>query len=279
MDTLKIKLFLLVEKYKSFSAVAEAFSYTPSAISHMADALEAELGIQLFARTNKGVELTDDGRRLYGSFLSLEQAEDALLKEATALASQNKQLLRIGTYPSIALSFLPGILQSFKQEFPMVKAAITVDDHMQDWVKKGVVDVILADHLSKDDLWQPLLEDAYVAVVPESDFPRETEAHVDDLYGHTLIKSTEILLESYLDFSRFRDIIAVNSVEDNSLIYMVREKLGIAIVPRLSIRSLPEGVKALRLLPEIKRTIGIIYDPKRASWACERFVRHIKKVI
>ena len=136
MDTLKTKLFLLVEKYKSFSAVAEAFSYTPSAISHMADALEAELGVKLFARTNKGVELTDDGRRLYVNFLALAQAEEALLKEAAALASQNNRLLRIGAYSSIALSFLPGILQSFKQEFPSVKATITIGDDMGDWIKK-----------------------------------------------------------------------------------------------------------------------------------------------
>ena len=75
MDTLKVKLFLLVEKYKSFSAVANDFSYTPSAISHMADSLERELGVKLFYRTNKGVNLTDDGRKLYDGFLALSKAE------------------------------------------------------------------------------------------------------------------------------------------------------------------------------------------------------------
>lgn len=279
MDSLKIKLFLLVEKYKSFSAVANEFLYTPSAISHMADSLEAELGVKLFNRTKKGVSLTDDGRRLYDKFHSLSAMEAELINEAKSLALQNRHALRIGTYSSIALYFLPGILQSFKQDFPSVKATITVDDYMRDWIKKGTVDVILADQLIADDLWQPLLEDEYVAVVPESEFPSQTQIHVKDLYGYTLIKSTEVLLENYLDYAQFSDIIEVKSIEDNSLIFMVKEKLGITILPRLSINALPEGVKALKLTPSIQRIIGIIYDPKRASWACEQFVRHIKKVI
>ena len=278
MDTLKVKLFLLVAKHKSFSAVAEEFSYTPSAISHMADALETELGVKLFNRTNKGVCLTEDGQKLHDKFLSMANAEQELIKEAAALDSQNRHYLRIGTYSSIALYYLPSILQSFKREFPSVKTTITVDDYMHDWLKKGVVDVILADHLMGDDLWQPLLEDEYVAVVPESEFASQEEINVQDLYKHTFIKSTEELLENYLDYSRFSDIIEVKSIEDNSLIFMVKEKLGITILPKLSINILPAGVKALKLTPGVKRTIGVIYDPKRASWACERFVRHIKKV-
>ena len=278
MDTLKVKLFLLVSKHKSFSAVAEEFSYTPSAISHMADALETEVGVKLFSRTNKGVVLTEGGRKLYDKFLFLANAEQELFKEAAALDLQSRHHLRIGTYSSIALYFLPGILQSFKQEFPSVKTTITVDDYMHDWLKKGVVDVILADHLMGDDLWQPLLEDEYVAVVPESEFASQEEINVQDLYKHTFIKSTEVLLENYLDYSRFSDIIEVKSIEDNSLIFMVKEKLGITILPKLSINILPEGVKALKLTPGVKRTIGVIYDPQGASWACERFIRHIKKV-
>lgn len=278
MDTLKVKLFLMVAEQQSFSAVANAFSYTPSAISHMADALEAEVGVKLFDRTNKGVCLTENGHKLYDRFLALANAEEELCKDVAVLSSKNKQVLRIGTYSSIALHFLPAILQSFKQEYPLVKATITVDDYMQDWLKKGTVDVILADQQMGDDRWEPLLEDAYVAVVPESMFPGREEIDVQELYGYTFIKSTEMLLEQYLDYARFDDIIEVKSVEDNSLIFMVKEKLGITILPRLSIHILPEGVKALMLKPEIKRTIGVIYDSKRASWACQCFVKHIRKV-
>lgn len=279
MDTLKIKLFLLVEKHKNFSEIAKEFSYTPSAISHMADALEDELGVKLFIRTNKGVDLTDDGIKLYDKFLSMENAEKELLKEASSLIMHNRYLLRIGAYSSIALHFLPSILQSFKKEYPLVKTTIKVDDYMQDWIKNGVVDVILADELIGSSMWQPLLDDEYVAVVLESEFPEQEEINVEDLYAHTFIKPDEENLKNYIDYTRFNDIIEVKSIENNSVIYMVKEKLGITVLPELSIKALPDGVKALKLTPKITRTIGIIYDKKQPLWACERFVRHIKKEI
>ena len=48
----------------SFSKAAEALNYTQSGISQMMAGLEEELGVQLFARINRGVTLTDNGTRL-----------------------------------------------------------------------------------------------------------------------------------------------------------------------------------------------------------------------
>ena len=58
-------------KYKNFSLAAKELSYTPSALSHIADSLENELGVKLFIRTRKGVEITDDGKMLYEKFLKI----------------------------------------------------------------------------------------------------------------------------------------------------------------------------------------------------------------
>jgi len=276
MDSIKVRLFLLVEKYKSFSAVADEFSYTPSAISHMADSLEEEMGITLFDRTNKGVTLTEEGKILYDKFLSLATLEEELIKAAENLKEKNRHTLRIGSYSSIALHFLPEILQSVKTEFPNVKPVIMVDDYMHDWIEKDMADVILADQLIKSDMWQPLWEDEYVAVVPSDDFASQETIDVDELYDHTFIKPVEENLVNYLDYNRFSDIIEVNSIENTSLIFMVREKLGLTIISGMSINTLPHGVKALKLTPAIKRTIGIIYDTKHASPACKNFVCHIK---
>ena len=277
MDTLKVKTFLLIEKYKSFSQAAAELSYTPSAISHMADSLEDELGIKLFNRTKKGVSLTDAGKKLYNNFSAVYNAEKKLFKAASDLSEQNQHTLRIGAYSSIALHFLPGVLQSFKTAYPAVKTAITVDDNMHDWLEKGIVDVIFADSQIASDQWHPLLEDEYMAVVPENEFFSKAETDVKSLYGRTFIKYDEVNLENYLDYEKFSDIIEVNSIENNSSIYMVKEGLGITVLPKLSIKSLPKGVKALKLNPKISRTIGIIYNATASSWACEKFIRHIKK--
>lgn len=279
MDTLKIKTFLLVEKYKSFSKTAEKFSYTPSAISHIADSLENELGIKLFSRTQKGVELTEAGRHLYSKFSAIIDAENDLLKAVDLMLEKEDFSLRIGTYSSIALHFLPGVLQSFKEVYPSVKTTILVDDYMQHWIEKDIADIILSDQLVGAHNWQPLMADEYVAVVPADAFLGKREISTEELYKHPFIRPDEANLDNYLDYSKFNEIIPVKSIENNSIIYMVREHLGITVLPKLSVKSLPSGVKSLKLNPKITRTIGIAYDTKHPTLACERFVRHIKKYI
>ena len=90
MDTLKIKAFLLVSKYKNFSLAAKELSYTPSALSHIADSLENELGVKLFNRTRKGVEITEDGKKLYDYFLKVAKAEEELHKASASIRGENE---------------------------------------------------------------------------------------------------------------------------------------------------------------------------------------------
>ena len=58
------EIFLKVCETGSFSKAAEALNYTQSGISQMMATLEEELEVQLFARVNRGVTLTDNGTRL-----------------------------------------------------------------------------------------------------------------------------------------------------------------------------------------------------------------------
>ena len=60
----RYEIFLKVCETGSFSKAAEALNYTQSGISQMMATLEEELEVQLFARVNRGVTLTDNGTRL-----------------------------------------------------------------------------------------------------------------------------------------------------------------------------------------------------------------------
>ena len=167
MDTIKIKTFLEVAEHKSFSYVARGFSYTPSAVSHMADALEAELGVRLFERTRKGVDLTPDGKKLYDYFAAFDKAEKALFTAAQKLAREKQESLHIGAFSSVALHILPDVLQSFRMKNPSIKTSLLVEDDIWYRLKDGSLDVVLADeyNIDKTVQWHPIMEDAY-AVLP-----------------------------------------------------------------------------------------------------------------
>ena len=279
MDTNKIHGFLLIEKYKSFSKVAKEFAYTPSALSHMADALEKELGVILFKRTHYGVELTDAGKQLYDKFVAVVEAEKALQKAADEVAREQEAVLRIGTYSSIARHILPEILRDFKTEYPGVKTSILVEDNSHDHLKNDTLDVIFTDeyHLVDKAQWCPIMEDQYVVAVPEHLFPEKTEVSREDLYPYPFIRVDEAVLDDYFSYADFREVIHVQSVENETAVSMVKENIGIAVVPTLTMKTCPAGVRVLALTPKLSRTIGVQYKRNTASLATQRFIKHLQE--
>jgi DNA-binding transcriptional LysR family regulator len=66
IDVRKLPTFIAVSRLGSFSAAAEALSFTPSAVSQQMSALEREVGARLFERRARGVRLTTAGAGLLG---------------------------------------------------------------------------------------------------------------------------------------------------------------------------------------------------------------------
>lgn len=277
MDILKLRAFLLIEKHKSFSGAAQDLSYTPSALSHIADSLEQELGAKLFVRTQKGVSLTEGGKRLLPKISAVVKAEEDLLESASRLSGEKEQILKIGTYASIALHLLPKLLRGFKQAYPMVKTQILVADNMQNWLEDGTADIILADTAFATEQFLSLTEDAFVAVVPESEFPGRDTIALEELHPYALIRPREEYLDNFLDYDSFREIIPVDSVENDSAVYLVKEKLGVVVLPSLCLRNCPPDVRVLKLEQNLSRTIGLSYNKRGCSQVCRWFVRYIMK--
>lgn len=271
MDSKKLNAFLLIVKYKNFSRAAEQLNYTPSALSHIADSLEAELGVKLFNRTRKGVEITPEGELLCKKFLSLKKAETDLFETANKLSAQNQKTLKIGTYSSIALQVLPKLIKEFKQIMPNVKIEILVDDYLQECLDEKRADIVFGVKEAVKENFVALFEDEFVAAVPQNTFLNKDTAFLKDLYKYPFICPAEPFLDSYLNYNNFSEVIPLNSVENDSALYMVRENLGVTILPRLSTGNCPAGVKILKLEPSLSRTIGIAYNKKTALAPCKEF--------
>lgn len=279
MDTLKIKAFLLAEKYNSLSKAAEDFSYTPSAFSHIMDSLEAELGVQLLKRTHQGVVLTDNGRQMKESFEKFLEAEKAVYDTAAAIRETRENTLRIGTYPSIAIHILPEILNGFKQRSPGVKTSILIKDRFIDCHKDDSADVIFSDlGPTPYTEWHPLMEDPYVVIASEKLFPGRKLIHRDEIYAHSFIHTHEGKLKEYFNYDKFQDIVHHTSAEDTSVISLVRENIGMSVLPELSLRKHPKGIRMLRLEPKITRTLGVSCIKGRLTRAAEDFVQYVDEI-
>ena len=71
MDAKKVEILLEAVENGSMMGIAGQNGYTPSGLSHLLRRLEAELGVQLVERTNRGIALSENGKRLLRQLLLL----------------------------------------------------------------------------------------------------------------------------------------------------------------------------------------------------------------
>src|SRR4051794_22052323 len=107
LDVRRMRVLREVAAQGSFSAAAEALTYTQSAVSQQIAALEREAGTTLVERSSRGVRLTDAGRAL------VEHADVILARladaeaELEAIAGLRGGRLRLGAFPSAGAAIMP----------------------------------------------------------------------------------------------------------------------------------------------------------------------------
>ena len=117
-------MFNEVVRQGSFSAAAEALSYTQSAVSQQIAALEAETGISLLERRPRGVHLTSAGRALVehteGILARLQAAEE----ELSAIAGLRGGELRMASFPTAGATLMPLAIARFRASYPEVRLTL-----------------------------------------------------------------------------------------------------------------------------------------------------------
>lgn len=117
----QLETFLRVADAGSFSKAADESYITPTAIIKQINVLEADLGIQLFIRTHRGITLTESGKSLYQDTKYLIQySKDSIERAKNALVDTNN-IIRIGTSHMTPSEFLVELWPNLHKEYPDVK--------------------------------------------------------------------------------------------------------------------------------------------------------------
>jgi len=117
-----LRVFEVSGRLQSFSNAAIELNVTQGAVSRQIRALEDELGVKLFHRLTRKVELTADGR----VYLQEVQASFRQLEMATAWLRSRQQhdRLHISVLPSIGTYWLMPRLAAFSQQYPYIETRI-----------------------------------------------------------------------------------------------------------------------------------------------------------
>src|SRR6266545_3988546 len=120
----RLMVFREVVSRRSFSAAADALSYSQSSVSQTIATLEAEMGVKLIERDRRGVRPTAAGAALVdhadGILARLESAE----AEVAAIAGLRAGRLRVASFPSAGATLMPLAIATFRAAHPGVDVTL-----------------------------------------------------------------------------------------------------------------------------------------------------------
>jgi LysR family transcriptional regulator, glycine cleavage system transcriptional activator len=125
-----VEIFVSAGRTLSFVAAAKEMNLTPSAVSRRIQNLERELGVPLFTRYNRHVELTAAGVRFLdaaGRAIDLIEQESALLRP-----QRQRGVLRLSTLQSLASTWLLPRLMAFRRRRPDIDIQIETSPELAD---------------------------------------------------------------------------------------------------------------------------------------------------
>lgn len=122
----------------SFSAVGRELKVAQSTISKQIAALEANLGIQLFARTTRKLQPTAEALRLYDHVRQLLDAVEQVKSSAGQRAAEASGVLRVTMPRSFGRRRILPLLPRFMARYPLVTVEVLLSDQIVDLVEEGV---------------------------------------------------------------------------------------------------------------------------------------------
>jgi len=249
-----LKAFDAAARHESFSRAADELFVTHGAVSHQIRALEAELGVALFARDGKRVRLTDIGRRYAG------QVHDAfaLLARATAdiRSGERERRLVVSMLSSFAARWVTPRIGRFIEAHPEWDLELQSTNALTDFARDDVDAAIRFGHGPYPGLHAELLLDEifFPACAPGFHGGRLPQTP-RDLAKLPLLRSEDELWRPWFDAAGLDDLPepkrGVLYQDSSNLLQAAMDGQGIALVRRsLAMPEIASG-RLVRLFKEI----------------------------
>jgi DNA-binding transcriptional LysR family regulator len=273
LNLARLRVLEAASRTGSLTSAAGELSYTTSAVSQQIAALERETGAQLLERHPRGVRATEAGRVLVAHtsavIAELRAAEDAL----AAVQQGRGGRLRFASFPTANAVLMPRAVAAFAPRHPDVELLLSEQD--RDDGLAGVadreLDLALVYEFSLVPVvvpegveLHPLLADPVHILMPESHrLARRRRLRLAELAGEAWIQgvrhgTTLDVVPRACRAAGFEPDIVFRTDDQTTVRGLVAAGLGVAMVPRLIVPSVPPGLVARPLdEPALTRTVLI----------------------
>jgi len=264
MSIQKYEIFLRTLEAGSVSRAARDMGLTQSAVSHALSSLEERFGFPLLQRSRSGVRLTEEGKKVLPSIRTILSAEMQLQETVSSLHGLSTGTIRIGTFTSVAVHWLPSILKEFQAAHPHIRFKLLNGDYhdVEQWLEEGAVDLGFVSLPTRaPGKVIPLMKDRLLVILPKdhplSGLPCFPISFAKEESFISLLESSDQDLRRALDAEGIRPNVRFVTKDDYAIIAMVEKGLGIAIMPELLLEGRRDNIAALELKPQASRTIAL----------------------
>jgi DNA-binding transcriptional LysR family regulator len=263
----------------SFSAAAEALSYTQSAVSQSIARLEAETGTPLVVRDRRGVRATEAGSTLVGHAEAIFAQVEAAEADLAAVLGVRAGRLRVASFPSAGATLMPLAVASFRQAHPQVGLTLAEGEpeEIGPRLRAGEFDLALLfefpgarERPGPGLRTMTLLEDPmHVALPADHPLASKPALSLADLrHEHWVQTSASSPCARHVVRScvaaGFEPYVAFESDDYETIQGLVAAGVGVALIPRLALTRVHPGIVVRALAPRSparKVTVATIAAP------------------
>jgi len=281
--TFQYKVFLTVVECGSFTKAGEKLGLTQSGVSHNIAKLESELGVVLLRRNRNGLSLTDAGERVMPHIRQIVHHASLLEQEAALIQGMEVGIIKIGTFSSFSSKMLPQLIHRFTKGYPNIQVELYEGgyEEIEEWIASGTVDVGFLTQPSREFETVPLFQDELVVLMQEDHrFNTKKVIEVDSLHDESFIMpkaGCDLLIKKLLKERGVKPQVLLEIGDNNALISMVQEGLGVTIIPTFILLPQMSHTKVIPLETNVYREINLAFKSfKAASPSAKRWIEAVK---
>lgn len=286
MELQQLRYAVAIAEEQSFTRAAGRCFVVQSALSRQIKSLESELGVRLFARTSRKVEVTPAGEAFVKQARLCLQAAERAKASAAAAHGQIRGSLTIGVIPTVTAVNIAAVLGAFRRSYPEVGVHVRTggSDEFLRRIAAGELDVGflgLAEGVTPQGVQtQELSRERLVAVLAEG----------HRLAGQHRLRLKDLADEPFVDFpegssgreqsdlafdrARLRREVSLEVNTADLLTGLVRQGLGVALVAPSVAREAP-GCVCIPVSDGPVRVEYLAWDSFNPSPAAQAFVDSI----
>jgi DNA-binding transcriptional LysR family regulator len=260
----QLRIFVTVARYLNLTKASQELHLSQPALSRQLKVLEQEYEAEFYVKTNKGVELTEQGRGFLEAIRPILAQSENIERVFKDPLHARKCCLAIGGSRTLSVSVLPEVLMAFKQSYPWVD--VMLDSHNSWRIEQGVLnsetEIALITNASHSSLliYEPYRKHELVAFARSKDVFGQTKMTLEKLAKLPLIVRKGC--RSLREFSQrgYDPNLAVECRANECVKAAVLQGIGVGILFRESVEDEP-NLKVINV-PELKTlecTSCIIY--------------------